>query len=160
MLDLSRHPLCADHLRLNRTNIDDPAMDAYWAALCVAEDYSDKRLTRHGGINFWTMDGPSLLDAMESFLASAHKDRASQLPKRDFERLKAYFGSQGFKTSKMGVADFWSAGRALWPDYVFGSVEEGLDSLLTQIDCLPKKLRRSLAAENRVAALSDVQGGA
>ena len=147
-VDLSRHPLCAERLRINRTNINEDAMNAYWAALCVAEDYGDKRLTQHGGIDFWTMDGPALLDAMEGFLAQRNTGRVV-LSKQNFERLKAYFGAQGMKAGKMSHADFWSAARTLWPDHISGDASTEIGLLLHQIDSMPKRLRRSIARKNR-----------
>lgn len=55
---------------------DEPGMNEYWIALCVAESYSEKALKKFGGINFHTMKGPDLLSRMEEFLEHHSKPPA------------------------------------------------------------------------------------
>lgn len=76
MIDLSMTPRCAKYLKAMRVNLDENGMNEYWAAVCIAESFSDKKLKKFGGINFHVMTGPSLLLRMEEFLVS--QSRATQ----------------------------------------------------------------------------------
>ena len=67
-MNLSKSPRCAAYLKALGVKLDDASMNDYWAALCVAESFSDKALKNFGGINFHTMKGPELLARMEDFL--------------------------------------------------------------------------------------------
>jgi hypothetical protein len=69
MVDLSKTPRCAAYLKAMRVDPNEQGMNEYWAALCVAESFSEKVLKKFGGIDFHTMKGPRLLDRMEAFLA-------------------------------------------------------------------------------------------
>lgn len=65
---LSMTPRCAAYLKAMRVKIEEASMNEYWAALCIAESFSDKALKKFGGINFHVMKGPQLLKRMEEFL--------------------------------------------------------------------------------------------
>lgn len=67
-LDLSKAPRCAAYMRALKAKADEPGMNAYWAALCIAESFTEADLEKFGGICFHTMDGPALLARMEEFL--------------------------------------------------------------------------------------------
>lgn len=67
MLDLSEKPRCAAYLKKLNARIDDPAMNEYWAALAIAESFSENRL-RGAGINFNTQKGPEILSKIEDLL--------------------------------------------------------------------------------------------
>lgn len=67
-MDLNKYPRCIAYLKAMRGKPDEPGMNEYWIALCVAESYSEKALKKFGGINFHTMKGPALLSRMEEFL--------------------------------------------------------------------------------------------
>lgn len=73
MIELSKTPRCAKYLKALRVNPDEDGMNEYWAALCIAESYSEQALKKFGGINFHTMKGPALLSRMEEFLESRSK---------------------------------------------------------------------------------------
>ncbi|UIY28739.1 hypothetical protein LZK73_18610 [Neorhizobium galegae] len=64
-----------------RVKPDDPGLTEYWAALCVAESFSDKALKKFGGINFHVMKGPALLRRMEEFL-EFHSTRGRKSSKK------------------------------------------------------------------------------
>lgn len=68
MIDLSKTPRVASYLKAMRARLDDPELTEYWAALAVAESFSEKALKKFGGINFHVMKGPALLRRMEEFL--------------------------------------------------------------------------------------------
>lgn len=142
-MSLARHPRCNAYLAAQRINLNDPAIDAWTAAALVAESFTDKDLTRWGGVNFWTMDGDQCLDAMEAFLQQ-------RISKPKLERLKAVLGAQGIKTGKLRDDDaFWSAARRLWPDNIRQEEGATLADLLAQIDAMPKAYRRRVARQNR-----------
>lgn len=65
---LSMTPRCAAYLNSMNVKIEEASMNEYWAALCIAESFSDKALKKFGGINFHVMKGPQLLKRMEEFL--------------------------------------------------------------------------------------------
>lgn len=75
MIDLSKTPRCAAYLKAMRGKPDESGMTEYWAALCVAESFSEKALKKFGGINFHVMKGPALLTRMEEFLEFHSNDK-------------------------------------------------------------------------------------
>lgn len=68
MLNLSKYPRCVAYVKAMRGKPDEPGMNEYWLALCVAESFTEKELKKFGGINFHVMKGPALADRMEDFL--------------------------------------------------------------------------------------------
>lgn len=80
MINLSKTPRCAAYLKAMRVLLEESGMNEYWAALCIAESFSEKALKKFGGINFHTMAGPNLLARMEEFLEYRSKasDQASR----------------------------------------------------------------------------------
>lgn len=75
MINLSKMPRCARYLKALNVKLDEAGMNEYWAALCVAEGFSEKSLKKFGGINFHTMRGPKLLERMEEFLEYHSKEK-------------------------------------------------------------------------------------
>lgn len=67
-IDLKNKPRCAGYLEALKVKPEEPGMNDYWAALCIAESFSEKSLKAFGGINFHTMKGGKLLSRMEEFL--------------------------------------------------------------------------------------------
>jgi hypothetical protein len=69
-------------LKALRALPDEAGMNEYWAALCVAESFTEKALRKFGGIDFHTMTGPKLLARMEEFLeyrSNAEKPSSKKL---------------------------------------------------------------------------------
>lgn len=158
MIDLSAHPRCRSYLGALKVSLSEPGLSEYHAALIVADSFRDEDLTRFGKVNFWTMGGRECLDGMEAFLAQRRKGKTPRLPKPDFERLKAFLGAQGIKTSALKGDDaFWNAAIKLWPDHIERTENATLAGLLHQISSIPKKQRRAIARQNR-AAVSAASG--
>jgi hypothetical protein len=67
-IDLKDKPRCARYLEAMKVKPNEPGMNDYWAALCIAESFSEKSLKAFGGITFHTMNGGHLLSRMERFL--------------------------------------------------------------------------------------------
>lgn len=106
MIDLSMTPRCAKYLKAMRVNLDEKGMNEYWAALCIAESFSDKKLKKFGGINFHVMTRAALLRKMEEFLSS--QSRATQSVER-----RAQNGSTGISMITAAVSnDEIEAGRS------------------------------------------------
>lgn len=78
MIEIQKYPRCQKYLKAANVNLNETAMNEYWAALCVAESFSEKALQKFGGINFHTMTGDKLLARMEQFL----EFRSKAMPKR------------------------------------------------------------------------------
>lgn len=159
MMNLSAFPACAKRLEFQKANITDPAMNAYWAAVCIAEDFSDDRLARFGGFNFdlrTEANGYKLLGRLESLIRSSRAVKA----KSDVNGMsaaentvRATLGAFGVKVSKLeGLADYWAASSALWPSYIVPPEKDSerygdIDTLRFQIARLSKK-QRKVARQN------------
>lgn len=149
MLDVSRYPQCARILRFQQANLNDPLMDYWHAAVCVASAQSDALMTEFGGFNFddrSSANGRKQLARLEEYL----KDR-SQRAAGNYgfasEGLKALLGSRGLKTSALkSEDDYWAAAETLFPGHINRS--GGFTSLYVQITAIPKKQRGALGREN------------
>lgn len=67
-IDLKNKPRCTRYLEALKVKPEEPGMNDYWAALCIAESFSEKSLKAFGGIDFHTMKGHRLLCRMEEYL--------------------------------------------------------------------------------------------
>lgn len=88
MIDLSKTPRCGRYLKALNVNLDESGMNEYWAALCIAEGFSEKALKKFGGINFHTMRGPKLLARMEEFLEFHSKAKSPPSTKLNSAKAK------------------------------------------------------------------------
>lgn len=104
MIDLSKTPRCANYLKAMRVKPDEQGLTEYWAALCIAESFSDKALKKFGGINFHVMKGPALLRRMEQFLE--HHSKAKTKPST---KLKDAGGGLAMITAAVSDAEIDAA---------------------------------------------------
>lgn len=79
-IDLKNKPRCTRYLEALKVKPDEQGMNDYWAALCIAESFSEKSLKAFGGINFHTMKGPRLLARMEEYLDFHFGERKRAAP--------------------------------------------------------------------------------
>lgn len=86
MIDLTPYPRCKSYLA--KIGIKEPytGMNEYWAALSIAESFPERKLRRHGGIDFHNMPGSKLLAEMERFLAIRPPKKKNKA--RNFDRYK------------------------------------------------------------------------
>lgn len=149
MLNLSAYPQCARLLHFQQTNLSDPLMTHYWAAVCVASGQSDTLLTDFGGFNFddkSPANGKRLLARLEEFLTDRSQRSAGNFAYAS-EGLKALLGSRGVKTSALkSEDDYWAASEILFPGHI--SRLGGFTSLYVQITAIPKKQRGALGRAN------------
>lgn len=61
-------PRCLAECRRHRIDPMSPKFDDYLIAISISERWSDETLIRLGGVNFWTMDGASILRRFEEIL--------------------------------------------------------------------------------------------
>lgn len=146
---VSSYPLCAKRLAFQKANLSEPSMTKYWAAVAVASEIPDVRLTAFGGFDFNDMsekNGGKLLSRLEMFLRQRSQNVAANSVFAS-EGLKAMLGSRGIKTSCLeSEDDYWAAAGILFPERI--KRDGGLSSLYVQINSIPKKERKRLAQEN------------
>jgi len=156
MINLSAYPLCAKRIEFQRADLRDPAFNAYWAAVCVAEDFSDDKLASVGGMNFDNRseaNGYVLLGRLEKLIKSSARQEAKSdnggLSEAEVS-VRAFLGANGVKVSKLnGLGDFWTAAMTLWPGFVSPDHKhEDMETLRLQISKVPKKQRPKLARKN------------
>ena len=145
-LDVSAFPRCAKRLEWNFTQMSDPLMNEYWAAVIVADFCDDDAMEAFGGFNFDDRspeNGRQLLARLEACIAQKkHKTPKEALP----SGLVSALGARGVKTSMLKPDDFWTTAEILFP----GRIERkgDLSSLYQQIRSIPKKDRKALATAN------------
>jgi hypothetical protein len=163
MLNVSAYPLCASSLRHQKAALNDGSFNAYWAAVCVAEDYSDKKLAEFGGFNFdlrTEANGYKLLGRLEQFIRSKRHVKA----KSDVngmsaaeDSVRATLGAYGVKVSKLdGIGDYWKAAEILWSGKITAPSrnsgrQDDIDTLRFQISQISKKQRK--VARQNIASL-------
>lgn len=76
---IHQFPRCFAYLKAMRVPIGDPEMTDYWAAVSMADAFSDDRLAKLGTISFDTMTGRQLLKAFEKILAQKPKQQRRNL---------------------------------------------------------------------------------
>lgn len=159
VIDVSAYPLCAKALHFQRVNLGEAGFTKYWAAACVAAEFSDKALT-DAGLDFddrSDANGEALLGKLEQLLAKrsgrmaeikgtlskAKDDKASR------DRIRAFLGSQGVKTGYIANdGEYWTIAATLWPGHIEKPSTPSLAALLSQIDVIGRKLRSKLAKDN------------
>lgn len=146
-LDVSAYPRCAKRLEINRTQMKDPLMNEYWAAVIVADFCHDEALQEFGGFNFDDRspeNGRQLLARLEDcFARKKHKVFKLEVP----NALMAMLGARGIKTSMLKTdADWWEAAETLFPN--LRTSKRGLPALHDAIVSIPKKERKRLADAN------------
>ncbi len=115
MIDLSKTPRCANYLKAMRVKPDDPGMNEYWAALCVAESFSEKMLKKFGGVNFHTMDGLALLLRMEEFLEYNSKPKRKASKKLNpLDKITAAVSPEEIEAAKTPKGGWRAAQLAKW----------------------------------------------
>ncbi|XHE14049.1 hypothetical protein PCC82_04685 [Agrobacterium deltaense] len=147
MIEASTHPRCTKRLQINFTNMNDPLMNDYWAAVIVADFCDDEALEDFGGFDFDDRsagNGRNLLDRLEVCIAQKrHRIVRLEVP----SGLVAMLGARGIKTSMLKTeGDYWSAAMTLFPGIL--KRKAGLYALHSQIVRIPKKERKRLADEN------------
>ncbi|MBN7804869.1 hypothetical protein JZX86_05760 [Agrobacterium rosae] len=148
-LNVSAYPLCATRLRFQRADLNDPLMNHYWAAICVADEIRDRELADFGGFNFNTRtdeNGRELLSNLEKLLAKRQQNRAANSSFASNE-LRAMLGARGIKTSKLESENhYWAVAEILFA----GRIQRtgGMSDLLLQICRINKKDRARLTAAN------------
>ncbi len=152
MIDVSAYPECAKRLHFQRANLAEPAMNAYWAAVCVAEDFADDSLADFGGFNFerrTEANGYLLLGRLEQFIRSDRRRKASQAALAECEAsVRSYLGANGVKVSGLkGISDYHAAAIVLWPPFISPTMPD-MKTLRSQINGIPKKQRSKLARKN------------
>lgn len=149
MINVSAYPLCASRLHFQRANLTEDGMTSYWAAVCIADEFTNQELADHGGINFGDhseTNGRKILTAFESLLLARQQRRVGQYA-FSHDGLRAMFGARGIMTSKLtSEVDYWTIGETLFP----GRIERngGMAELYAQILRIPKKERKRLATDN------------
>lgn len=159
-LNLAAYPQCASRLHFQRVNLADELMKPIWAAVCVAEDFKDKDLTKFGGFNFDDYsdeNGYRQLGRLEQFMAARREEqntaafhRKQEAEQKDIrERAKAFLGSIGIKVSKLASDDeYWAVAAILWPGHVNKPDRPTFADFVKQISSMNKKARPRLAREN------------
>lgn len=159
MIDLSPFPRCAKRLEFQRANLADPAMNAYWAAVCVADEIPEERIAKFGGFNFdlrTEANGYKLLSQLERLIKSGRRGLAkSDVNGKSAAEMsvRALMGAFGVRMSKLkGLDDYWTAATTLWPSLIQEPGKDSeryrdMDSLRFQISRLSKK-QRKIARQN------------
>ncbi len=159
-VNVSSFPLCAKRLQFQKAKLNDDGMTAYWAAVAVAADLDDEKLTEFGGFNFNDMsedNGQKLLGRLEQFIREglSHRKAKSDIGNVTAAEtsVRAFLGSNGVKVSKLnGIDDYWRAARILWGDLVEENPKvRDVYTLVFQLNRIPKKQRPKLARANAAA---------
>ncbi|ENN86040.1 hypothetical protein RHSP_31761 [Rhizobium freirei PRF 81] len=157
MINVSGFPLCAKRLQFQRAKLNDDGMTHYWAAVAVATDLDDEKLTKFGGFDFNDMsedNGQKLLGRLELFIKAGLANRKAKSGAGDMTAaetsIRAFLGSNGVKVSKLnGIEDYWRAARILWGDLVQESPKvRDVYTLVFQLNRIPKKQRPKTARAN------------
>jgi hypothetical protein len=153
MISLAAYPACERYLRSMRVDMTQKGMNAYYAALTVADNFDDEELTEAGTVNFWTMDGDQCLAGVEAFLIQRRPTASKYSPiggieRKDLDSLRAMIGVYHIETRRFDEYSFWKTACQLWPDHIVRGERDTLTSLLRQIKAIPKKQRSALARAN------------
>lgn len=159
MMDLSAFPACSKRLEFQGA-LKDQAMNAYWAAVCIAGDFADDTLAKFGGFNFdlrTEANGYQLLGRLERLIKSGNRSKKVKSDVNGVsaaqESVRATLGAFGVKTSKLnGFNDYWTAAMVLWPTHISPSdKDQTMETLRFQIGRIPKKQRAK--ARGRIVGL-------
>lgn len=148
-VNLASFPQCARRLQFQRANLSEEGMNAYWAAVCLADEFTNEELSQHGGVNFndrSEKNGRTLLAIFEQLLLARQQRRAANYA-FSHDGLRSMFGARGVKTSKLSSEDdCWTVAETLFPGHI--KRDGGLTSLYSQILKISKKERKRLATAN------------
>lgn len=155
-INVSAFPFCAKRLEWNYTDLRDPAMTKYWAAVIVAEPLEDAELAKFGGFDFSDMsddNGNKLLGRLEQFLRqrTGKKAISDQGGMSVAEAsVRAFLGANGVKVSELaGLEDYWTAATTLWPGLIETKPRiKDIYTLRFQLDRIPRKQRPKVARSN------------
>ncbi|KEA07155.1 hypothetical protein [Rhizobium rhizogenes] len=156
MINVSGFPLCSKRLQFQRAKLTEESMTIYWAAVAVAADLDDEKLTNFGGFDFNDMsdeNGSKLLGRLEQFIRSglAAKARSDQGGLSEAEvSVRAFLGANGVKVSRLkSLDDYWKAATTLWSDHIEASPKvRDIYTLRFQISKISKKQRSKKARAN------------
>jgi hypothetical protein len=145
MMAISEFPRCSAYLKAMHFKLNDPSMTDYGWAVALSENWTDAFLVKDGRVNFDTMDGASILTEFERLLRDGGgRQKSRGISHEDMERLKAFLGSRGIKTSMLkGMDDYWSVAEILWPHKVSPKQDADLSSLLSTLSGMTKKQRQT-----------------
>lgn len=155
-VNVSAFPFCAKRLEWNYTDLKDPAMTKYWAAVVVAEPLDDAELAKFGGFDFSDMsdeNGSKLLGRLEQFLCQHNGKKALSdhggMSTAEAS-VRAFLGANGVKVSKLGgLEDYWTAATTLWPGLIETKPRiKDIYTLRFQLDRIPRKQRPKVARSN------------
>lgn len=155
-LNVSAYPFCAKRLEWNRTDLRDPSMTKYWAAVIVAGPLEDEDLAKFGGFNFSDMsdeNGDKLLGRLEQFLRQ-HNGKKALSDQGGMSAAEAsvrsFLGANGVKVSKLdGLDEYWIAATTLWPGLIETKPRiKDIYTLRFQLDRIPRKKRPKIAKAN------------
>lgn len=141
-------PRCAAYLKGARYKLNDPDMDDYGWAVALSHTWTDEFLVEDGRVNFDTMSGTAILTEFERLFRDGWKQKSSDaptfsMPAADMDKLRAFLGSRGIKTSLLTKDAYWEVASILWPDHVENDPSKPLDDLLSIISNLSKKQRQA-----------------
>lgn len=149
MISMAKFPRCAKRLEFQRANLTEAGMTEYWAAVCLADQFTNHELSEHGGINFADKsvdNGRKLLGIFEKLLLEREQRRVAHVG-FSHDGLRAMFGARGVKTSNLGgEGDYWTVGETLFPGHI--KRDGGMTELYSQILRISKKERKRLATAN------------
>ena len=156
-VNVASYPLCAKRLQFQRAKLNDDGMTHYWAAVAVASDLDDEKLTKFGGFDFNDMsedNGRKLLGRLEQFIKVGLANRKAKSDAGNMAAaemsVRAFLGANGVKVSKLnGIEDYWRASRILWGDLVEENPKvRDVYTLVFQLKQIPKKKRPKTARAN------------
>jgi hypothetical protein len=164
VINVSAHTFCAARLKFQRCDLRDPAFTKYWAAVNIATDLDDEKLTEFGGFDFTDKseeNGERLLARLEQFIRTKVGGRKAKSDVGNMtaaeNSVRAFLGSNGVRVGKLdGVEDYWKAARILWGDLVEVNPKvRDVYTLVFQLNRIPKKTRPKLARSNAAKLPSD-----
>ena len=156
MITMSEHPRCRGYLlAMERRALENEAMTPWFAAVILADAWDDEVLAESGLVNFWTMDGNQLLEGFEALLARGGDKR---LPRggEPSDRLRAFLGSRGVKTSALRPDDYFHVCEVLWG--ITRDTVKTLDGLERAIAGMTKAERKRANANIRLVPVKFLSG--
>lgn len=154
MIDVSAYPACAARLRFQRTNISEEGMTLFFAAVCVADGFSDETLAKFGGFNFEDRsdeNGRKLLARLEAMIGKGRAQSTADETKEAEVSVTARLGAYGVKMSRLyTLEDYWLAATTLFGSDCIARQPKVRDivTLHRLISAIPKKQRSKLARMN------------
>ena len=152
-MSIHSFPRCAAYLKCAKYQLNDPEMTDYGWAVALSHTWSDEELIADGRVNFDMMSGTAILTEFERLFRDGWKQKKAEvstfaMPAADMDKLRAFLGSRGIKTSLLTKDAYWEVASILWPHHVTNDPSKPLDDLLFILSKMSKKQRQS-ANENR-----------